>query len=141
MRLLQLREGGARHVERRVDVVVDEPLEVLDGVLRQLGEFRQHAGVVDEHVELAERVDGGLHARFGRFLIADVPGEHGDLDIGVLLADVVGDLIERVVGEAAEEDVGAFAGELVGDGFADAGAGAGDDGRLSFEAFHRGSGG
>ena len=90
------------------------------------------AGVVHEHVNLAERGD-----RFG-----DEPGNirrFGDagLDRDGLAAEV-GDLLHDTIralaaGSVVDDDRRAFGGEMAGDGSADALGGAGDDGNFTRE--------
>ena len=84
------------------------------------------AGVVDEHVYLAERAGGGLVGLAAAVRGADVGGDGDDLDVGGG-GDVGLGLVERALVAGDDGDVGAGAGEVLGDGAADAEAAAGDE--------------
>ena len=85
-----------------------------------------NAGIVDHGVEAAvavdRRADHGLHV---------VPV--GDIGMDVGAADLVGHLFAELVVQVGADDARAFRGIAPGDGFAEAGGRAGDDGDLVLE--------
>jgi hypothetical protein len=96
------------------------------------------AGVVDQDVQLAERVDGGLHERVGGGGVGDRPQVHRRCAGRQRLAGsarIVGDRRLDVVDDHAR----AFAHEGERARAADAAARAGDDGNPLFEQSHVGS--
>ena len=90
------------------------------------------AGVVDHHVEPAERLDRLVDEPLQVLDLADV-GLHADglvAELRDLAFEVLGRLL---VGDVVDDDVGALAGEGEGDGLADAAVAAGDDGDLALQ--------
>ena len=86
------------------------------------------AGIVDEHVDRAERLLGGLDHVGDLGRLGHVGGRIDRLDAEILL-DAGALLLDRgLVAEAVDHHVGAVLGEGAGDAEADAGGRAGDDG-------------
>jgi hypothetical protein len=94
---------------------------------------RLYAGVVDQDVDAAEPVDGGVHHGVEPVRIGHV-GLVGDGTAAVTL-DRAGHRLGAVPGAVVYHDVGALPGHGPSDPFPDAAACAGDDCGLSFE-FH-----
>ena len=103
----------------------------------------QDAGVVDEHVEVAERLDGRVHEALGAVPVGDVV-EVGD-GLAATGADLGRDLVGRgVVGadtivgatEVVDHDLGALGREEQGVLAADAAARPGDDRHTPVERCH-----
>ena len=102
------RRGGADAEEAAADVHAEDPLELLRRhVLEQ--EVREHAGVVDEHVEAAERRDGGRHQTLDVGLRRDVALGRRDLPPGGREAFVRG--VEPVAPTVGDDDGGAGLGQ------------------------------
>ena len=106
-----------------------------------VGRQRNGGGVVDADVDAAEGLgrlgDGGLHL----LLVADVADQRqraaaGLLDLGGGGVDRAFELGIGLGGLGGDGDVGAVARGALGDGEADAAAGAGDEQRLAFEGGH-----
>ena len=127
-------DRGLRGEQEAEDVDVEHLVEVffgdgLDG--RELVD----AGVVDEDVEAAEVLDGGVDDALGLGGLGDVAadgdglaaggGDGGDDGVGAGLA-----------GGVVDDDGGAFGGERFGDGGADALGCAGDDCDFACELAH-----
>ena len=92
------------------------------------------AGIADQHVDAAERLDdlggAGVHLLF----VGDV---HGDADRALAArVDLLRGGIGRLLVEVGDDDLGAFAREHDGDFLADAARGTGDDGNLVLQT-HR----
>ena len=133
----------AREVERALEVHGDDAVEVLLGH-RHEHPVAQDAGVVDDDVEVAERLDG---------LVRPSPGtvEGGDaVGVGHRLATGGDDLVDdrlggRGVGTAAvagaaevvDDDLGALGSEQQGVLAADAAPAAGDDRNSSVQDNHQ----
>ena len=104
-------------------VVLEVPVG-LGGLEQRLGE--RQAGVVDDEVDAAEgehgRVDRGLRPASSSVTSAATPiATSRAADLGG------GGLARFAQVEVGDDDAGALGGEPVGDGLADAGAGAGDE--------------
>ena len=100
-------------------------VEVVGADLGQLAEVGV-AGAGDQHLDVAERVNGVGHEGLHRVRIGDVEVEaDGFAAVGADLADEVVELLHTA---GAERDGKAACGEFDGGGLADAGGGAGDDG-------------
>ena len=96
---------------------------------------RVDAGVVDQQVEAAERLDRAGHRLGAVGGVADVAATA----IACVGAAQAGDgLRERLGLAGGEADAGALLDEPLGDGQADAAAGPGDEGGLAGEPLHRG---
>ena len=139
MAFLAVREHAGHE---RLDAVDDAP--DVDGeapapvVQRQLPHRHvfvgADAGVVAEHVDLAEGCDGAALELDHGFEARDV-GD--DADRAWRHAMYRGDgAVERGLLDVGEHDVRAFAGEALGDREPDAAGAAGDDGGLSLEVLH-----
>src|SRR5690606_30864827 len=116
-----------------------------DGVPLLLGHVREHAvtedaGVVDEHVQAAERLDGLVHHALGTLPVADVVAVHDGL------AAHAADLLDDLAGGArtaagavhlrtqvVDDDLGALLGHHQRVLTADATTSAGDDDDASVE--------
>src|SRR3712207_3541219 len=88
-RLAQVRRGGADDAERRDQVDVEHPLEPVVAHLVD-GRVERVAGVVDDDVDAAPGVDGGLDELVRRALLRQVAAEDGRLALdlaGCLLRD------------------------------------------------------
>ena len=132
--------GLAQGVEDAFDVDGEEPVELVVGDVLQL--FVEHdPGVVDQDVEPAEVIEGGVEEGFDLLGIADVgldgdgpaPGffDGGDGGVGVVTA-----------GTVVDDHACPGRGEGAGDGGPDAAGGAGDEGDFVLQAGHeRGSAG
>ena len=90
------------------------------------------AGVVDDDVDAAERLDGGVHQALEGVQVAHVGDDGHGLAAGG--ADVGGDLVQLALGPGGQDHVGADVGVGAGDGGADAPATPGDDGHLPVES-------
>ncbi|MCY1424535.1 hypothetical protein D9M71_402850 [compost metagenome] len=121
----EIRVGGFQQQERCFQVAVD------DGVPLLFGHLLDHVipgetGVVDDDVDAAEGVQGGLHAT-----VAEVGGGHVT-DAGDCIAAEGADFRDHFIGrslvEVVDHDLGAFFGKFQRDGAADAAAGTGNDG-------------
>jgi len=115
------------------------------GVPLRLGHVGEHAvaqdaGVVDEHVEITEGLDGGVDEPLRALPRRDVVAVGGGLAAGAL--DLGHDLLGRtqvatcavdVAAEVVHDDLGAVAGERQGVLATDATPGAGHDGDASVQ--------
>ncbi len=136
--MLTMLEPGCHHAPARlrhpvgaVEVDVDHLAELLRRLARG-GIGGADPGVVDEHVDLAQRAHGLLdHAR-AVLGLGDVGGD-GDAAAAERL-DVALGLLEPLRAAGADRDVGAGLGEPGGERGAEPGRGAGDDGDLAVEA-------
>jgi hypothetical protein len=113
-----VRDGRPAEPEHREDVRAEDPLDLLRRVLLDRVVGHLEGGVVDEHVEAAELVDGALDQLPAVRLVADVAAHDHGPPPGVLdePARLLGVL---VLGEVGDEHVGALAGEGEGHGAAD----------------------
>jgi len=68
--LAEMSRDGARHVERAVEMHVDDVVPVRPTHAMK-DAVAQDAGVVHQDVDAAELVDGGLHDRFGVLRLGD----------------------------------------------------------------------
>jgi hypothetical protein len=125
---LHLPERRLRAQERAGEVDVDDALPLLE---RQVLERPADAdpGVVEQQVDAAERALRRAEQRVHRRRVRDV-GRHRDRARGVV-AGADDRLVQRLLPPARERDAPAVAQQRDGDGLADAGAGAGDDGDLA----------
>ena len=80
------------------------------------------AGIVDEDVDLAERLQRGVAGLLDRGEVADV-----DLERGHRIADFLGGLFRQLLVEIPDRDLGAGLDEALGDGAAKALRAAGHD--------------
>ena len=126
---------GAHAAHGALLVGLDDAVEVLVGVaVDGLEAGLEHARVVDQDVDLAVLLDRGGHQVLGVLGLGDVRGD--DVGLAAGLGDLGGDLLERGGATGAHDDLGALRGEELGDGGADAGVCAGDDGDLVCETVH-----
>ena len=123
---LQVRDGGAGRPERRVEVGVEDPLDLVGRGLLEAVAVLLVRGVEHQHVEPAELVDDPLHELLALLLGAHVAGQ---LQRPLLrLVDPgcgVGGIL-LLLGEVRDRDVGALAREGDRDRPPDAGVAAGD---------------
>ena len=120
--------------ERAVEVGADRPVPHVGGQLAHVLARRVDTGVVHQDVDTAERTDGLFEQRRHLILVADVDlhdrGPPSDLlDAPAGLVGAVG------VVQVGDDDTGPFTGERDGDGLADAGVRAGDEGGLALESW------
>ncbi|KAI3480794.1 hypothetical protein L1887_57061 [Cichorium endivia] len=122
--------GGADDAEGGGDVAVEHELEggVVGGVGHLVG---GEAGVVDNDVELAPLVDGGLDDALAKVLVHDVAGVGDGRATG--LDDLGGNIGCLLSVQVRDDDVGAVASEELGGGRSDTLASTGDDGDLALE--------
>ena len=110
--------GGDQHVEHGLlglDVVDQEPV------------LEAEAGVVDQQVDGPGGIgQPGLHGGQLR-PVGEVGGQDLDRD-GVLVAELLGDRLQPLAVTRDQHQVVAPTGEVGGEGMADAGGGAGDEG-------------
>ena len=93
------------------------------------------AGVVDQHVDLAEGVDGLLDDLLAVLIDAHVGGDGDDLHA---LGGALGLHFLQLVQAAGDQNqIAALIGEDLGGALADAGVGAGDDGNFTFQTIHK----
>ena len=90
------------------------------------------AGVIDEDIEAAELLDGGVDDLAGVFGFQDVDGDGEDLAFAEC-GDLFGSGVEGGGVAGADDDVGAFGGECEGAGFSEAFAGGEYEGCLVCE--------
>ena len=118
-------KGLPAEPDRREQLEVDVVLPHLVADLQE-GAALRGAGVVDEHVDLAERRLGLLVGLAAALRRADVGGDADDL--GIARRGNLGPrLVEALLPARDDGDVGAGADEMLGDGPADALAAAGDE--------------
>src|SRR5215217_5562579 len=129
-RLAQVGGGGADDAERDDRVDVEHALERVVGHLVDRGVDRV-AGVVDDDVDLAPRVDRGLDQLVGRPLLGQVAA----VDDG-LARDLGGRLLGDVAVEVVDHDVRAVLAQQLGRRPADAARRSGDDRHLVVEYAH-----
>ena len=132
--LAEVLDRGLRDEQEAEDVDV----ELLVEVLRRDGfEGRElvDAGVVDQDVELAEGLDGGVDdgLRVGGLGDVSVDGDGLAAGLGDGVDDGVG---AGLAGGVVDDDGGARGGEGLGDGGSDALGGAGNDGDFSCKFAH-----
>ena len=92
-----MRSGGADDAEGDDRVDVEHRLEVLVGHLVN-GSVDRVAGVVDDDVDLAERVDRLPHELVGRARLGQIAGKHRGLALdlaGGLLGDVAVEVVDQ----------------------------------------------
>ena len=133
-RLPQVRHGGTRHPEQRIQIGLEDPVEALVvDRLEAVTARHLEARVVDQDVETAEplhRLDDGT--------VAGLPVPQVGLDRDAPSAGGVDQLDRRLrvvllLGHEGEGDIGALAGERQRHGPADARVAAGDEGPLALE--------
>ena len=126
------REAGRHEVALQVDVDDVVPL-----LLRHRHEHAvaQDAGVVDQHVEVAEGVDRGADQRLAAVPARDVVVRRDGLAAGG--ADLLGGLL-RDLAEVVDDDLGALGREQARVLAPEAAAGAGDDRDPAVECPHAG---
>src|SRR5215216_5444917 len=129
-RLAQVRGRGADHAERHHRVDVEHALERVVAHLVDRGVDRV-AGVVDDDVDLAPRVDRGLHERVRGARLRQV----ARVDDG-LARDLGGRLLGDVAVEVVDHDVRAVLAQQLGRRPADAARRSGDDRHLVVEYAH-----
>ena len=112
-----------------------DAVEVLGRLVGGVARGDLDAGVVERHVEPAERVDRALDEGGDLVLVGDVAGDGERPMTGG--GQLVGGGAKRLLVGVGEDDGGAGAGEGLGGGKAHAGAGAGDDGDLAVEVVGR----
>jgi len=125
-----LRVAFARHQEAAREVGAHHRLPAL---LRDVGERGGElaAGVVDEAIDVAVRLQDGGDRRGHSFLLTDVARVSGSL--AAILGNLGGDRIELVRLAADQRHRGAQRGELMGRAAANPAASAGDDDHLTGE--------
>ena len=127
--------GGAAAVPQARQVRLHDLAEhVVVGVLRAPRAQVGDAGVVDEHVDRAEVVPGGLHERLDLLVVGHVAGDGEEAAARGL--DERGRIAEAVEAAGGADDVGPALRQRRGPGDAEAVAGAGDDDRLAFHREH-----
>ena len=94
------------------------------------------AGVVAEHVDVAEAVDGLVSEGFDGFALHRVDFDADDA--ALLLFQARDCRVERVGFDVGEDDVHALGGEALGEGVAHSRGSAGDDGGAVAEVAHDG---
>ena len=97
-------------------------------------EFPGVAGIVDDDVEPAESIGGGLDEAIGKARFGDAAVDRDGFAAGRL--DLVSHGVARRGIEVVDDDARAFAGEFQGDGPSDAAARSRDQGDLSLELGH-----
>ena len=120
------------HVEHAENVGLERPLQLRFGDVADVLVGMLLAGIVDEHVEPPELVDGFLDRALAETLVADVAG-NGDRPASFLFDNVLGLGGIVVLAQVQDGDVGAFAREQGADRAANAAVAAGDDGDLAVE--------
>jgi hypothetical protein len=126
-------EAARRNPERGHEVDVEHGLELL---VRHLLDRRVPgvAGIVDDDVEPAERIGGGLDEAIGKARFGDAAVDRDGFAARRL--DLVSHGVARRGIEVVDDDARPFAGEFQGDGPSDAAARSGDQGDLSLELGH-----
>ncbi len=124
MRLAQVGEGGADHVDGPGERDVDGPVEVVRVDLEHVPEDRR-GGVRDDDVEAAEHLHGLADGGLRGVPVGEVCGD----DVGV-----EAELAQRVSAPGDERQPRAFGGVGPRGGEADAGAGAGEQHAAAGEA-------
>ena len=90
------------------------------------------AGVADQDVDVAERLDGGLHGRIDLGLVGDIHRHADRLAAGLLDLGCGG--VGRLLVEIGDGNRRPFTREFQGDFLADAAGRAGDECNLAFES-------
>ncbi len=127
-------DRGLDAVERAVQVDVDDLVPLVQIELAQQTQ-RHDAGVVDQHVELAEVVDRGGHRGFPLVGLGDV-----EVDIARGVADLVGQRLAFVVEDVADHHLGALADQRPGMSSSHPPSAAADQCNFSVHASHDASG-
>ena len=121
---LHRRQHGGNAVEHAFDIDVDH-LVPLVHFQRGQRRHRHDTGVVYQHIDAAESLQGGLRQLFHVFTTGDVAGHgHG---LAAVLFDVVGQLLQAVKATCTQHQFGALGGQMACGGFAQAAGSAGDD--------------
>ncbi|MDB5693353.1 MAG: zinc metalloprotease, partial [Alphaproteobacteria bacterium] len=102
---------------------------------RELVDLRHmlHAGIVDEDVDRSELVRHLGHHRFDRFGFGEVGIAVDGVAAALMLEPGALPLHCGGIAETVDDEIRPLRGERLGDGEADAGGGAGDEGVLAFE--------
>src|SRR5579859_1718465 len=125
-------EHRGNAVERALDVDVDHRVPFL-GVGLGHGADGHDAGIVEEHVELAEVNDDRVHHRLDLRLVGYV--EQIGLGLAALRGDFGDDGVELVLAPRGDRHLRALGGEMARCLGADAGAATGDEDDLILDAF------
>ena len=106
------------------------PVEILNPVIVGFGMGNEDAGIVHQHIEATEALNGEIHTGARRRFV----GHISEINFRLATAgrDGRGHVPHRVGRQAVQNQAGAFTGEFMGDGFPDAGTGTGDDRDLVF---------
>src|SRR5690606_21557760 len=123
--------GFDGHEEVAADVHVNGLLEGRQIGVQDVRELRVGGGVVDQDVEAAELLADLREHGLDLLHLADVAGDRSGLAAGSV--DGVGNRLATVDLAAGNDHVRALLGQQLGDGFADAAAGAGNEGDLAVE--------
>src|SRR5206468_7085829 len=123
--------GRLRAIETPEEVSPEVIFPVLRSDLEE-GLRLGDAGVVDEHVDLAERADRVGHEPLDRGMLPDVAGRSERAPSEA--ARLAGGLFRALAVEIGDRDVRSFAGERESDRLADAAAGSGDECDLTLES-------
>ena len=101
-------------------------IQLVDGVVRKRLHL-EYTCVVDQNINSAETVDGGVDNRVSRLRLRDVSDNDGD---AVCFTKLLGRLSELCLGPAVQDDVVALLEKLLGDGITESGRASGDNDRL-----------
>ena len=121
-----LPQHGPGAAERAGQRDVEDPLPLVVGHVQDGGGAAE-AGVVDEDVDAAESLDGGLGERADLGFVGDVAGLRGDPAGAVAGGELIAGRGQPALVLVAEHDLGALGQAAPGDRGADAGAGRGGD--------------
>ena len=122
----------AARVRRNVADEIDGD-DLIPVLIAQLNEkvVSRHAGIGDQHVELAHGLFRALYQRIGFGRVGEVTSQHVHA-----LAEFGGQLVEILPAGSGNGDGGALGVKNARDGAADAAGGAGDQRGFSFEVEH-----
>ena len=115
--------------ERALEVDGENLVVQLLGHAHEVRIERGHPGVVDEHVDLAEAVVGGVDEAVELVPVADVAGDGQGLTARGRL-HLLGHRLAVVELATGDDDVGARLGQAEHDGVSETAAATGDDGDL-----------
>jgi hypothetical protein len=129
--LAKMRQRIFGHQESRFDIAPDLFVEFFDGHVVGLCIDEQNAGIVDEHIEPPETIDGFPDAGARLLVIGDVGGECNR--IASVVSNCSSDVLDGIFLQAINDNLCAFMRKFVTDRFTDPGSAAGHDCNFAFK--------